>query len=193
MEETLNQEHFLLLDAFLTNKEIPMQEFYVTEYRKTKCYILKNGGTLENSKDIFQEAYLACWKKLSTKKFKPKNRAQIEAYLFTIAKNKWIDQTRGVGRTKIISMEERFLQSAVDESNQTNEVENKDLKLSITLSAFESLGQACKDLLTQFYFYKLPLKIIAGKLGLEEASAKNKKYRCIQKLREIALAKEKAQ
>ncbi|QAA82654.1 sigma-70 family RNA polymerase sigma factor [Aequorivita sp. H23M31] len=190
MGDTIKQEHFALLDAFLTNKEIPMREFYKTEYPKIKCYILQHGGSLDNCKDIFQEAYLACWKKLSSRKFKPENRAQIEAYLFTIAKNKWIDQTRGVARKRTISMDAKNLNLAVDESNPL-EMENKDRKLSITLSAFESLGPACKELLTQFYFYKLPLKIIAEKLELEENSAKNKKYRCIQKLREIALAKEK--
>lgn len=187
MEDTLNKEKFTLLDAFLTNKEEPMKEFYIAQYPKTKYYILKNGGTLENAKDAFQEAYFACWKKLSTGKFRPKNKAEIEAYLFTIAKNKWIDQTRIVANRKTISIDEKMEHLTADDTTQISEKEKKEEQLSITLTAFENLGQACKDLLTQFYFHKMSMKTIAASLDMEEASVKNKKYRCIQKLKELAL------
>lgn len=186
MEDTLTQNHFTLLDAFLNNKEAPVREFYIAEYPKTKYYVLKNGGTIDNANDVFQEAYFACWKKLSTGKFKPKNKAEIEAYLFTIAKNKWTDQTRLVSKKKTISIDEKMYQLKADDTNDTSEVAEKEERLSITLAAFENLGQACKELLTQFYFHKNSLREIAERLNMEEASAKNKKYRCIQKLKELA-------
>ncbi len=190
MGDIHNHENFTLLDAFLTNKDIPLKEFYMAEYPKTRSYILKNGGTPENSRDIFQEAYLDCWKKLCDQKFKPKRKGDIEAYLFTIAKNKWIDLTRKMAKRKTLSIEGNYLHLAVEDPAQTAELEKRETQISITLSAFEKLGPACKDLLTQFYFYKIPLRRIAEKLDLQEASAKNKKYRCIQKLKELALAKE---
>lgn len=186
MEDTLTQGKFILLDAFLNNEEVPLREFYIAEYPKTKYYVLKNGGTLDNVNDVFQEAYFACWKKLSTGKFKPKNKAEIEAYLFTIAKNKWIDQTRLVSRKKTISIDEKMYHLKADDTNDTSEMAENEERLSITLAAFENLGQACKELLTQFYFHKISLREIAEKLNMEEASAKNKKYRCIQKLKELA-------
>jgi len=186
MEDTLNKIQFPLLDAFLTNKEEPMKEFYISQYPKTKYYILKNGGSLENAKDAFQEAYFACWKKLSTGKFKPKNKTELEAYLFTAAKNKWIDQTRQVAKRKTISIDEKMQHLTADDAGQIMEMEAKEEQLSITLTAFENLGQACKDLLTQFYFHKMSMKTIAASLDMEEASVKNKKYRCIQKLKELA-------
>lgn len=190
MEATLNKEQFMLLDAFLTNKEVLIREFYIAEYPKTKHYILKNGGTSDNAKDIFQEAYFACWKKLNTRKFIPKNKAEIEAYLFTIARNKWVDQTRLVAKEKTISIDEKMYQLKADDTTQSSELDKMDSQLTITLTAFEKLGEGCKDLLTQFYFHKMSLRIIAESLGMGEASAKNKKYRCIQKLKELALNKE---
>lgn len=190
MEDTLNKDQFVLLDAFLSNREEHLKAFYISQYPKAKNYILKNGGTLENAKDAFQEAYLACWKKLSTGKFKPKNRAELEAYLFTIAKNKWIDQTRTVAKRKTISIDEKVQHLTADDAGQKMELETKEQQLCITLTAFENLGEACKELLTQFYFHKMSMKIIAASLDMEEASVKNKKYRCIQKLRELALGPE---
>lgn len=187
MENTLAQRKFTLLDAFLNNKEVPLKEFYITEYPKTKYYILKNGGTVANAEDVFQEAYFACWKKLSTGTFCPKSKIEIEAYLFTIAKNKWIDQTRFVAKRKTISIDDKLYQLKADETNLNYETNEKEQQLSITLTAFENLGQACKELLTLFYFNKMSLKTIAESLDIEEASAKNKKYRCIQKLKELAL------
>lgn len=189
MEDTLNKNQFILLDAFLTNKEAFIKDFYISEYPKTKYYILKNGGTLDNAKDVYQEAYFACWKKLSTGKFKPNNKAEIEAYLFTIAKNKWIDQTRTVAKKKTISIDEKMYQLQADDTTHLVEKNTKEAQLSITLTAFENLGQPCKDLLTRFYFHKMSLRSIAESLGIEEASAKNKKYRCIQKLKKLALEK----
>ena len=189
MEDTLNPEPFILLEAFLTNKEVLLREFYISEYPKTKYYVLKNGGTMDNAKDVYQEAYFACWKKLNTKQFKPKNKSQIESYLFTTAKNKWVDQIRGVSKRKTMSIDDKIIHLQADETMQTNEWDKKEKQLSITMAAFEDLGTACRELLTQFYFHKLPLKTIAEGLNMEEASAKNKKYRCIQKLKELALSK----
>ncbi|SRX54183.1 ECF RNA polymerase sigma factor SigM [Aequorivita sp. CIP111184] len=180
---------FELLDAFLNNKEVPVKEFYIAEYPKTKYYILKNGGTIDNANDVFQEAYFACWKKLSSGNFCPNNRTEIEAYLFTTAKNKWIDQTRAVGKRKTTTIDERLYQLEADETALNHESNEKEQQLNITLTAFENLGPACKELLTEFYFHKMSVREIAQKLNIEEASAKNKKYRCIQKLKELALEK----
>lgn len=181
---------FTLLDAFTTNKEAPVREFYIAEYPKTKHYILKNGGAVDDANDIFQEAFFSCWKKLSSGQFSPKNRAEIEAYLFTTAKNRWIDQVRTQNKKKTISIDTTAHQLSATETIQIHELNEEEQKLSITLNAFKNLGQACKNLLTQFYFHKMSFKEIAINSDMEEASVKNKKYRCIQKLKELALNKE---
>ena len=58
-------------------------------------------------------------------------------------------------------------------------------KLQKTISAFGSLSDECRDMLRRFYFEKLSLRTIARAISINEASARNKKYRCMQKLREI--------
>ncbi len=190
MENTTHtQLQFKLLDAFLNNKEAPIRDFYVAEFPKTKNYIFKHGGSEDQAKDIFQEAYLACWKKLSIGKFSPKNKEEIEAYLFTTAKNKWIDQVRRDAKRKTTPIEEKLYHLEAHDSTELQEQNLKEEKMTITLAAFEKLDGACRDLLTQFYFHKESLRTIADGLGLGEASVKNKKYRCIQKLKELASQK----
>jgi RNA polymerase sigma factor (sigma-70 family) len=71
------------------------------------------------------------------------------------------------------------------------EVEDTDyeLKLEQARNAFKQLGASCKELLSKFYFEKMSLNEIASLLDLDAASARNKKYRCMQKLRGLALVK----
>ncbi|HTO14361.1 MAG TPA: sigma-70 family RNA polymerase sigma factor [Edaphocola sp.] len=191
MKNSLKLKTITLLDAFITNKEEIIKTFYLNEYSKTKYYVLKNGGNLDNAKDIYQEAFFACWKKLSTGKFVPQSLTEIEAYLFTIAKNKWIDQIRKFKNKPTIALDDKIHQQSINDHITTNEEnEKKESQLTIALAAFEELGQSCKDLLIQFYFHKKPIKEIAKSLAIQEASAKNKKYRCIQKLKELAKNKE---
>ncbi|MGJ8591289.1 MAG: RNA polymerase sigma factor [Aquaticitalea sp.] len=183
---TKSHINFPLLDAFLTNKEVPVRDFYIEQYPKTKMYILSHGGTEDCAKDIFQEAFFSCWKKLSSGKFTPAAISEIQAYLFTASKNKWIDKKRRESKNREIALDPNMAQMAEDHLVFNDEKHIEEKRLTITLSAFEQLGQACKELLTLFYFEKESLKLIAEKLNIEEASAKNKKYRCIQKLKELA-------
>ncbi len=180
------QSKFRLQNAFLNNEEVVIKAFYLDEYPKTKHYVLSHGGQISNAEDVFQEAFFAFWKKICTGKFCPNSRPEMEAYLFTAARNKWIDEMRLASRNGTISLNETFIQVEDDQSLLDTENEEREYKLNITLKAFENLGKDCKALLTQFYYNKVSLKEIAQNLNIEETSAKNKKYRCIQKLKELA-------
>ena len=67
-------------------------------------------------------------------------------------------------------------------------IDANESKLNATMSAFKNLGQPCKQLLTDFYYDKKSLRIIASELQIEEASVRNKKYRCMEKLRNLVLS-----
>jgi len=76
-----------------------------------------------------------------------------------------------------------------DNENDTLDDDNfKSQRLNITMQAFRDLGEPCKSLLSKFYYEKRSMKVIAEELQLDAASTRNKKYRCMQKLRELAIA-----
>jgi hypothetical protein len=52
---------------------------------------------------------------------------------------------------------------------------------------FNQMGEPCKGLLQRFYFQKHTIKQIASHFSWTDATAKNNKYRCIQKLRDAVL------
>lgn len=178
-----------LVDAIKANDQLVLKQLYHKNYKKIEIYILQNNGSMPQAKDTYQEAFLAVYQNIKADKFVPTNDTALQGYLYQIAKNKWRDYLRSSQYKKTTGLQEDFHQ-ADDASgiDGIDEHQENDKKLDATMNAFGKLGADCKDLLTRFYFNKKSLREIASDLKLEEASARNKKYRCIQKLREIALS-----
>ena len=66
-----------------------------------------------------------------------------------------------------------------------NAVRSKQFSETLAKAAFDLLGEKCRQLLILFYFKRNSFREIASllKFGSEE-TAKNQKYRCIQKAKE---------
>lgn len=177
-----------IIDAIKTNDELVLKQLYINNYKKVELFILKNNGTMPQAKDIYQETFITVWKNIKEDKFSPNNDTAIQGYLFQIAKNKWTDYLRSSQYKRMSPLEIDFQTSEENGHHKIDFHEEENQRLAITMQAFGKLGAACKELLTRFYFSKKSLREIAQELAIDEASTRNKKYRCIQKLREIALS-----
>ncbi|WP_299225193.1 sigma-70 family RNA polymerase sigma factor [uncultured Psychroserpens sp.] len=187
MRETYEKERQLqLVDAIKANDPIALKEFYMSNYSKIEALVLKNSGSVDHAKDLYQESFIAVWKNLKTKTFQPKNNTALEGYLYQIAKNKWMDVLRSNAFKKTNPLTNDKLIFLKQNDDELNDVKEEQLKT--ILKAFKNLGQPCKQLLTDFYYSKKPLRVIASELDLEEASVRNKKYRCMEKLRSIVFS-----
>ena len=189
-EKQLNKQ-VTLIAAIKANDSIALKPFYIANYRKTQLLVLNNSGTEEDAKDVYQDAFIIVWNNIKNNTFVPINETAIEGYLFSIAKNKWLDIVRSTRFKKTNNIiNEAILNQEVNELYQD---EFFDLKLKSTMNAFKNLGQPCKELLTTFYFEKKSLKDIAISLNIEEATARNKKYRCMEKLRSLVIPQKNLQ
>ncbi|WP_162623288.1 RNA polymerase sigma factor [Confluentibacter sediminis] len=166
-----------------------MKSLYTSNYNKIELLVLRNSGTKEDAKDIYQDAFIAVWNNIKNNTFIPVNERAVQGYLYTIAKNKWMDILKS---SRFKKTQYGFSNpSLVDKSDYVEDVTDKNLeneKLVSTMEAFKILGQPCKELLTIFYFEKKSLRDIAIQLQIDEASARNKKYRCMEKLRNMVIA-----
>jgi len=158
----------------------------LNNYSKVEIYILKNNGNREQAKDFYQEAFITVWQKVKNDLFIPSKEDEYNAYLYRVAKNNWIDYLRS---KKYIKTTHLSFESAEEESDEQNSDNFSESVYKNAMHAFEKLGDECKQILTNFYFKKQSLKIIAKAFALNEASARNKKYRCMQRLREIVFNK----
>ena len=181
-DSTLKKKHALIL-SIQKNDQSVLKQLYQTVYPKAKFYVLKNNGNEEQAKDVFQEAFIACWK--NVKENKVDFDSNLEAYLFTITKNKWMDYLRSAAYKKTVNINGIIEISSYHEEEK---VENgQDTEINLMRNALEQLGEPCRKLLLLYYFERLSMKQIAIQFGIDNASAKNKKYRCMQALRTIAL------
>lgn len=177
-----NENQHELVFQIKENNETVLKDLYQNNYCKIEAYILKNNGTRPHAKDIYQEAFLAVWQNVKKGTFTPQNEGALQGYLYQIAKNKWTDVLRSSrfkktqqGITSLHLMEyETVPDTTADENIRT------------VMTAFSELGEECKELLTRFYFSKMSLSEIASHFNIGEASARNKKYRCIQKLKVLS-------
>lgn len=177
-----------IVEHFKANNTVQLKAFYQFNYPKVEAFVLKNSGGKDEAKDVFQEAFIAVWHNIKCDKYTEAGEASINAYIFTIAKNKWMDVLRSKGFKKtIVSSSLNHFEVPAEESSEQHDDIFKNKRLQDTMQAFNNLGEACKNLLTKFYFEKKSMQLISEELDIDAASTRNKKYRCMQKLREIAL------
>lgn len=152
---------------------------YVSHFPAVKKFVLANSGNDEDARDIYQEAFVIFWRNIQLGKFDCRNAAGTSAYILRIAKYKWIDELRK--RKRHAPDIEKNWEENYAEPEGLNE--NDEKYLNIVVEHFQKMKQPCRELLHRFYYLKEKFSEIAAHYGWTEASAKNNKYRCLQKLR----------
>ena len=184
MGDTFQQDKEDIVQGFKSNDTVIMKRVYLHTYPKVRSYILKNSGGVDQAKDIFQEAFVACWSNIKADKFS--ENGNVEGYLFTIAKNKWMDYLRSASFTKHSQLPDTIELQKPTEGNE-DIWRQKDKKVAKVIAVLNKMDSSCNDLLEAFYFERKTMEEIAQNMGIGTASARNKKYRCMQKLRELVL------
>ena len=138
-----------------------------------KKHIYSNSGTSDDAKDIFQDALVVLYKNVRSENFSL--TVPLKTYLLAIVKNLWLQELRR--RNKMIVTTN---QTDIPDSEFTEE-----RNFDIAQAAFNLLGEKCRQLLILFYFKKKTYKELASFLAFgDERTAKNQKYRCLQKAKE---------
>jgi RNA polymerase sigma factor (sigma-70 family) len=149
---------------------------YEKVFPKVKAYVLKNGGDLEESKDIFQDALLVFCSKVKSDAYV--HQTEIDGFIYAVSRNMWINRLKVKNRKSSLSLEDLEVKSDVD-------VERvmilKEQKRSIT-EVLSQLGEVCKELLLYSSYHKLSMSEICQKMGFaNENVAKTKNYKCKQR------------
>ena len=164
--------------AIKANDEKTLKALYQENFKKVEHFIVTNNGTQEEAKDIYQEAFIAVWRNIQMDRFKPESPGALGGYLFQVARNKWIDQLRGKKLRQTVPLQEEITQYHSEPFSK----EESD-HIILIKQHFGKLGEQCQELLRRFYFNKDSMRVIAEYFSWTEASAKNNKYRCLQRLR----------
>lgn len=146
-------------------------------YPQVEKLILSKGGSKEDAKDVFQEALIIFYEKVSTTDFQL--TSAIATYLYSVSRFIWKDKLlkkKGKQSTDLSfefsSEEESEFKAAIEKEEKLKELEQ----------VLTQIGEKCLKLLKLFYYDGLKMKEIAKKIGLKsEKIAKNQKYKCLER------------
>jgi RNA polymerase sigma factor (sigma-70 family) len=142
----------------------------------TKTYRISTDEAL----DLYQQTILSFYENILSGKLNGV-KSSIRTYLFAIGKNKVYELYRHHGRTRNLSgpMPE-------GEEPAIDEPENNERLLDLSKACLHQLGDPCRNILESYYYHRKSMQEIAARLGYKnEQTAKNQKYKCLLRLREI--------
>ncbi|HMR19206.1 MAG TPA: sigma-70 family RNA polymerase sigma factor [Sphingobacterium sp.] len=171
------------MDSLLGDDRHLLQQLYDNNYTMARALIIRNSGTEDECKDIYQEAFLTVWRSIQLQQFSPREEKEFSAYLIRVCKNKWIDELRKRKTQQKTTWEEDYHGQIIEESYN----HEADIYIKAVRQQYKLLGQRCRELLGRFYFRKQGLREIATEFSWTEATAKNNKYRCLKQLRDLVI------
>lgn len=179
------KENKKIIKAIELNEQSVYDYLYEYELPKITRLVVKNSGNIESAEDIFQEALLIIYEKIFQNDLKL--MCSFSTYLYSISRILWLEKLRSKDKNIVLIDSYDFVEIKL------TEIENDDLpdEYERVCKVIEQLGKSCQELLEYFYFQKKNWNEIADLLGYSNAgSAKNQKYKCIEKIKsELAIEK----
>jgi RNA polymerase sigma factor (sigma-70 family) len=178
------KDHFaenrrILIGLWKDSKSI-IYEFYENEFSKVAFMILTNSGTIEDAKDIFQDALVILMDKFTWGKL-DLHDCSLGTYVYSISKNLWYEKLRKQKKLNEFIDIEKYKSVSISVGYYDEEPDLYEL----VSKAIESLGDPCKELLELYYFENHPWETVASLMGYSSAaSARNQKYKCLERIRE---------
>ena len=161
-------------------EDAALRQVYLQNRMVILDFVKKNNGSEEEAKDVFQEAVMAFYENVKLGKFK--GESAILSYIYSIARFNWLNRIKrkGIGQKimetqKATDITESFLPRFLE----------KEKELQV-LGIFEKLGKDCKKVLVLHIYQHLNMQEIAAAMNYDSGQiARNKKYKCLKKLKEM--------
>jgi len=168
-------------------KKQPKKEGVVLKYLYEKLdepirkFILSNSGKNEDVDDVIQDAIIIFYEKVKSNEYQLKSN--VIGYVYTIGKYIWYNRQRKTNKYLAPLKDDNFNELSVDPIDfDLFEIESTKLVEGL----LNNIGENCRKILIQSFYLKIPMKEIAKLHKLKnEQIARNKKHKCLKKLREI--------
>ena len=170
-----------LLKGLAQNDRESVETIYKQHYNMVQTLIVNNNGSIEDAKDIFQEALIVLYEKSKSGNFEL--NCQIKTYIYSVCRRLWLKHFHQLQKLapEVENMDEVI---PVEEELEMFEQKNKDFLLMD--KAMQNLGEPCKSLLESYYLQKRSMMEIATDFGYTNAdNAKNQKYKCLMRLKKM--------
>lgn len=184
-KKRLNEEAFITSVKQNQNIDSHIQLIYLHYYESSEKLILKMNGSQQDAEDVFQEAVVDLIRSILHDKFR--KEAAISTFLYSVCRNKWLDQLK---KRKLKDRYQHTLKASFSEEilseGEINLEEEDNRKL--LLQVFQKLGEASRKVLYASYMEDLDVAEITQRFGYSsDQIVYNTKHRCMSKLKELLI------
>ena len=166
------------VDALVNNDSVILNLVYKKFLPPIQRMVLQNNGSDDDAYDLFQNALLSIYNKAKTEGFIL--TCPLEAFLFTICKNRWITELQKRKSQQVTNIDSDRYINIQDDSSQSVEGITQ-ARNDLIKEKLSQIGEGCKQLL-ELNWSGNPLEKVADMLGLTYGSVRKKKSQCMQKL-----------
>lgn len=177
-KERNQSKNYKIITGIIENDQKTFLNLYEYEFPKIVRMVVKNSGTVENARDVFQDGLIILIENLLHKKLEITE--SFDGYLFSVCRNLWYKQI--VQNKRKLKFIDDYLYNELDINCYNYDVQPDNFEQYT--AAIESLGETCRKLLECYYYQKISWEEIANQLGYATAgSARNQKYKCLERIR----------
>lgn len=182
MKDSILEQELSLLKGLARNDKKSVEVIYSQNYNLIQALVVNNSGTIDDAKDLFQEAMMVLFEKARSGNFEL--NCQIRTYLYSIARRLWLKKLN-TGNRQIADFDDTN-ETMILVDDDIQEHEEKDAAFEMMHNAISNLGEPCKSLLESFYFKNKSMLDIAQDFGYTNAeNAKTQKYKCLMRLKKL--------
>ena len=128
----------------LSKENIDYKSIYTSCFPMVRSMVLKNGGDVDNARDIFQEAIMVLYQNTSKEKFQL--NVTTCTYLYSIARNKWLQHIRDTGKiTRLDLTHDR------DDGSDSIENDLRKQQQRLLIKHLNQLGEKCRTILKHYF------------------------------------------
>ena len=173
-----------LLQGLARSDRKAIESIYRDNYNTIQSLILNNSGSVDDAKDIFQEAMIVLYEKVRSGNFEL--NCLIKTYVYSVSRRLWLKRLQQMSRQ---TPGFDGLKDTVPVEDDVEEVDRVNNEFQAMEKAVSSLGEPCKSLLEAYYLERKNMQEIAASFGYTNAdNAKNQKYKCLMRLKKIFFA-----
>ena len=184
----ISEHEQTLLKGLASNDKDSIESIYRENYSSIQSFVLNNNGSVDDARDIFQEAMIVVYEKASSGTFEL--NCLLKTYIYSVCRRLWLkrlQQLHKYGNNLLENVEDTV---AVEEDLELHEKHDGDFV--IMENAMSKIGEPCKSLLDAYYIQKKNMQEIASDFGYTNAdNAKTQKYKCLVRLKKLFFAQYK--
>lgn len=174
-----NTEEHKIIEGIIAGDESILKTFYKKNYAYIRGYVLQNSGNDADAEDIFQDALVLIYQRLSAGNLE--FNSSLRTYFYGVCKNMWRNRLR---KKKKLVVDDIIIQDSDEVDVSTlKEIEDKE-KERLYRKYFFKLSDTCKEVL-ELIFAGRKMKEVANITGYSEGYARKKKFDCKRVLIEM--------